>query len=127
MIQVTAAIIAKDGKFLIARKRVGALAGLWEFPGGKIEPGESPEECLRREIAEEFGMEIEVDEYLATSRYTYPHIAIELIGYLATYRGGELSLTDHDQVEWVNAEEMANYTFAPADIPLVEAVRGWES
>jgi 8-oxo-dGTP diphosphatase len=123
MIRVTAAIIEKDGRFLIARKRVGDLAGMWEFPGGKIEPGESPEECLKREIREEFGMEITVDQYLATSCYTYPHIAIELIGYLATYQRGELSLTDHDQIEWVRPSAMENYTFAPADLPLVAALQ----
>lgn len=122
MIRVAAAIIEKDGRYLIARKRVGALAGMWEFPGGKIEQGESPEECLKREIYEEFGMEITVEEYLVTSRYTYPHIAIELLGYHATYRRGGLSLTDHDRIEWVNPAEMVNYTFAPADLPLVSAL-----
>lgn len=123
MIRVTAAIIEKDGKFLIARKRVGALAGMWEFPGGKIEPGESPEECLKREILEEFGMEITVGQHLATSQYTYPHIAIELMGYHATYQSGELTLTDHDRIEWVTPTGMENYTFAPADLPLVSALQ----
>lgn len=123
MIRVTAAIIEKDGQFLIARKRVGALAGMWEFPGGKIEPGESPEECLQREIREEFGIEITVGSHLATSRYTYPHIAIELIGYHTTYQSGEIILTDHDRIAWVTPAEMKNYTFAPADLPIVSALQ----
>ena len=123
MIQVTAAIIEKDSKYLIARKKVGQLAGMWEFPGGKIEQGETPEECLRREIKEEFGIEIEVGQYLATSEYIYPHIAIELIGYLARYLAGELRLTDHDRIEWVTPTEMHDYNFAPADLPLVKALQ----
>jgi 8-oxo-dGTP diphosphatase len=123
MTRVTAAIIEKEGKYLIARKCVGALAGLWEFPGGKIEPGETPEMCLKREITEEFGIEIAVGEYLTTSFYTYPHIAIELLGYLATYQAGNMSLTDHDQVKWVTPLEMTHYSFAPADLPLVEALQ----
>lgn len=123
MIQVTAALIEKDGKYLIARKKEGHLAGMWEFPGGKIEPGETPEECLRREIDEEFGMQIGVGEYLATSCHTYPHISIELMGYLATFQGGEMRLTDHDKIEWVTHAEMEQYTFAPADLPLIDALQ----
>lgn len=123
MIQVTAALVEKDGKYLIARKKGGHLAGMWEFPGGKIEPGETPEECLRREIHEEFGMLIHVNEHLATSHYTYPHISIELMGYLASYQGGELFLKDHDQIKWVTPIEMDQYTFAPADLPLVQALQ----
>ncbi|MCK4258454.1 MAG: (deoxy)nucleoside triphosphate pyrophosphohydrolase [Halanaerobiales bacterium] len=122
MIRVTAAIISKDNKYLIARKKKGNLAGLWEFPGGKIEPNETPEECLQREIKEEFDIDITVDSYLATSRYTYPHAEIELIGYHATYIDGELKPIDHDLIEWVTPEEMAEYNFAPADLPLVEAL-----
>lgn len=122
MIQVTAAVIENEGRFLIARKKRGHLAGLWEFPGGKIEPDETPEECLTREIEEEFGIQIRIDQYLATSQYTYPHISIELIGYLASYLTGELNPTDHDRVEWVRVSEMKGYSFAPADLPLIEAL-----
>ncbi len=123
MIQVTAAIIRKDDKFLIARKKSGHLVGMWEFPGGKIEPNESAEECLKREIREEFGIEITIDTYLATSKYTYPHIEIELIGYLANYESGELKPIDHDLIEWVNPAEMDGYNFAPADLPLIKTLQ----
>lgn len=120
MIRVTAAIIEQAGKFLIARRKAGPLAHLWEFPGGKIEEGESPEQCLKREIFEEFGVEISVERYLTTSQYTYPHISIELMGFLALYQQGEFKLTDHDAILWVTPEEMREYDFAPADIPLCE-------
>lgn len=120
MVRVTAAIIEKDGKFLIARRKAGPLAQLWEFPGGKIEEGESPEECLKREILEEFGVEIGVERYLTTSQYTYPHISIQLMGFLALYQHGEFKLTDHDAILWVTPEEMREYDFAPADVPLYE-------
>ena len=123
MIQVTAAIIEAESRFLIARKKRGDLSGLWEFPGGKVEPGETAEECLVREIEEEFGIMIKIDQYLATSQYSYPHISIELIGYLASYLSGELNPTDHDRVEWVSVGEMNRYNFAPADLPLIQALQ----
>lgn len=122
MLKVTAALIKRDDKYLIARKRVGNLAGMWEFPGGKLEEGESLEECLKREIYEELGIEVQVDKYLTTSEYSYPDFSIELIGYLADYVSGEIKLTDHDRIEWVGPEEMVNYSFAPADLPLIEAL-----
>ena len=81
IIIVTAAIIKKDNKFLIAKRKEGHLANKWEFPGGKLEPNETPEDCLKRELSEEFGIETIIGKYVTKSIHEYPHIKIELIAY----------------------------------------------
>lgn len=121
MRQVTAAVIEKDGLILIAQRRAGdALAGKWEFPGGKLEPGETPEECLRRELREEFCIEARVGEFLCASRFEYKHLPIELLVYRAEHISGEFKLNDHARIEWVRRADLKNYDFASADLPAVE-------
>ncbi|MEZ4883596.1 MAG: 8-oxo-dGTP diphosphatase MutT [Chitinophagales bacterium] len=121
VIQVTAAILEKDGKILIAQRKVGdRLAGKWEFPGGKIEVGESPEICLQRELQEELGIETRIGYFLYQTDYQYPHIHIRLLAYKTFYLSGEFQLHDHAAIEWVTLQEMQNYDFAPADIPIVK-------
>ena len=89
MLKVAAAVIARDGLIMAARKRAGLhLAGYWEFPGGKIEPGETPEECLRRELWEEFGVRGEIGTFLGESTYSYGHNVVNLLGYFAIHREG---------------------------------------
>ena len=103
MTTVTFAIIEKDGKILIARRAaVQRLAGKWEFPGGKVEIGESPEECLKRELEEEFGIQAEVGEFITSNKHHYDHISIELLTFRVKYISGEFTLSDHDTIEWVN-------------------------
>lgn len=122
MIEVAAAIIEDtDGRILIARRRAGkSQAGLWEFPGGKIEAGESPEDCLRRELLEEMNIEIEPYAFFAVSEHAYETVTIRLIAYKAKMLGGTIRLSDHDEYRWVQAGELTQYLFAPADIPFVE-------
>lgn len=116
-------VIDDDGRVLVARRAPGeALEGKWEFPGGKLEPGESAEECLVREFREEFGVEIEVRGYVASSRFDYDHVSIELLGYEARHRSGEFSPTVHDRIEWVAPENMGSVDFAEADLPIVAAL-----
>ena len=120
MQQVTAAVIEKDGKILIARrKQKDPLGGKWEFPGGKLESGETPEACLNRELREELGIETRVEEFLCSSRFVYRHIAIELLTYRTSYVSGEITLNEHDRVEWVLPEELKDYYFSEADKPVV--------
>jgi 8-oxo-dGTP diphosphatase len=121
VVRVAAAVLTRaDGAVLIARRRAGkAHAGLWEFPGGKLEPGETPEACLVRELREEFGVEIAVGPHLATG-YDGP---IELLGYRARLAAGEPRLTDHDAIAWVAPGELSGYPMPPADLPIAEAVR----
>lgn len=121
MKQVTAAIIIKDGEVLIAKRPAGdRLAGKWEFPGGKVEDGESPEECLKRELAEELGIVASVGDFFARSIYRYEHGAIELLAYFADWFSGDMRLSAHDEVKWAAVTDLGRFNFAPADIPVVE-------
>ena len=123
MIKVTAAIIEREGVFLIARRSAGKhMAGKWEFPGGKIEPGETPEECLVRELKEEFDIDVKVENHVADSIYDYGEKVICLMGYRVTYICGDFLLRDHDKISWISIDEMGDYDFAPADIPLIHAL-----
>jgi|SRR5680860_618436 len=121
MKSVTAAIILKDDKILIAQRAPGEnLAGKWEFPGGKTEPGETPRECLKREIREELDVEIEVSDFFGESIYTYHSGTIKLMAFWCKWISGDFMLNVHSQIAWVNRQELDLYDFAPADIPLVE-------
>lgn len=124
MINVVAAILEKENKILIARKREGKpLAGYWEFPGGKIENGETPEEALIRELYEEMSIKIKVKKYVGESIYNYGEGKIvSLKGFMAKIEEGNIRLTDHDQYKWVTLKEIKNYKIAPADIPLIENI-----
>lgn len=120
MKEVTAAIILKENKILIAQRAPGEnLAGKWEFPGGKIESGESPQECLKREIREEFDVDIEVLDYFGESIYDYSSGTIKLIAFWCQWKAGDFILKVHSQIAWCNPKELDQYDFAPADIPLV--------
>lgn len=125
MKRVTASILIKDNSILIAKRKAGErLANFWEFPGGKIEDGESPEECLKRELKEELGIEVIVGNFFCESIYHYEHGTIQLLGYWTTWVSGEIRPKVHSEVKWVTPEELDQYIFAPADIPFVEKLRG---
>ena len=120
MIDVTAAILVKNGKVLIAkRKPEDKQPDKWEFPGGKIEAGESARECLKREMQEEFGIEVRVGKFLAESIYHYPDGSIRLLAYQAEWQAGDLALKDHADYAWAQCDRLAEFDFAPADLPFV--------
>jgi 8-oxo-dGTP diphosphatase len=120
MIDVTAAILTQAGRVLIARRKAGASrAGMWEFPGGKVRPGESPEECLTREIREELGLEIAVGKFFGASVHAYADRSIRLLAYWARIEAGALVLNDHAEVKWVRCDELGRFTFCAADLPFV--------
>ena len=125
IIKVVAAILQKEDKILIARKKQGKpLAGYFEFPGGKIEEGETPEESLIRELMEEMNIKIAVKEYIGESVYDYGNNkVISLLGYTAEIIDGEIKLSDHDIYEWGTLEQINNYKIAPADIPLINKLK----
>lgn len=122
-IRVVGAVFHDGERFLACRKKPGKpLEGHWEFPGGKIEPGETPEQALAREIREELNLIAEVGQKVTTTTYEYDFAKIELTTFYCTLVDGDLRLTDHDDTKWVTSTEAAHLTWAPADIPAVEAI-----
>jgi 8-oxo-dGTP diphosphatase len=121
MIRVTAAVLERDGKILIAKRKKGdRLGGKWEFPGGKLHPGEEPEACLRRELKEELDVDAEIGEFICSCKFRYFIVPLELLVYKARYLCGVVKLVDHDDVRWVLPSELADYDFAKADVKVVK-------
>lgn len=119
--QVTAAVIEKDGRILIAQRRKGsALGGKWEFPGGKIEPGETAEACLKRELREEFEIEAEIGKFIIESRFRYCLVPIELLAYRVKHISGDFKVNEHEEIRWVLPSDLSSYDFMPADEPIVK-------
>lgn len=117
---VTAAIIKREGKVLIARRTSGPRAGMWEFPGGKQEENESLESCLAREIREELGLEITVDRLYMTVEHTYPDIRVRLHCFFCGTRQAPGELTAHHEIKWVSPGELAEFRFPEADQRVAE-------
>lgn len=119
--KVVAAIIKDKDKILIAqRNSKDHLSGKWEFPGGKIEPGETPEECLVREIREELRVDVEIGSFYDDNIYGSEDQAIHLLFYWAEVMNGEVTPVVHDDVKWITIKELARFDFAPADISIVK-------
>ena len=118
---VVAAIMVEEGKVFIARRRKEKkLGGLWEFPGGKVEEGESPESGLRRELAEELGIDVTVGRYVGEAQCQYPHGAVQLKAYEVVWQKGCISLTDHDTFQWAPIKGLGDFEFTLADRPFVD-------
>jgi len=121
-IKVVCGIIYNDqNEILITRRKKGRHKGKWEFPGGKIEEGESPAKCLQREILEELTLDIrvEIEFYSHTHKYSNKLI-VNLLTYTATLIGGNLTLIDHDQFSWVQVEELEQFDWLEGDIPIIK-------
>ena len=120
MKDVTAAIVKKDGFVLICRRSPGQkLEGKWEFPGGKIDQGESPEECLRRELREELSVDSIIGAFFMESVFHYDNGAIRLLGYECELLSEEFELCVHSEAIWAPIRSLKDYDFAPADFPFV--------
>lgn len=129
-IPVTCAIIIYQNKILVAKRSVKmSQPGFWEFPGGKIENNESKEDCLKREIREELGLEITIKSKLTPCIYKYsPEKKVELFPFLCDWKSGELQVLEHEKVMWVGIEVLDNLNLAPADIPICkELSRNWQA
>lgn len=128
MITVVAALIKKNDKVLIAKRATGDLTVInkWEFPGGKVEPNESEEQALAREIKEEFELDIKVLKFLTNNIYKYPTKTVDLRLYECEYLFGEFKLHDHSEYQFVAINDILNYDLAPADIPLAKYLKGDE-
>ncbi len=127
VVQVAAGLILREGHYLIARRKAGThLGGLWEFPGGKCEPGESLQDCLHRELKEELGIAVTSPVHFRTIRHKYPEKTVELHFFRCTISQGEASALDCEEVRWVTPGELSDYEFPSADRPLIEALQGSE-
>ncbi len=126
IIDVISGVIEKDGKILIAQRGPGKrvyLEDKWEFPGGKIEAGETPEVCLARELREELGIETWIGALISDSEYTYPDFTVRLRAYHVTYLSGEFKLNVHQAIAWIGADELDAYNFVPAEGPIVQKLK----
>jgi ADP-ribose pyrophosphatase len=125
MIDVAAAVIEnREGRILIARRKAEiSLGGYWEFPGGRIEEGETAAVCVARELHEEMDVRIEAGDVLAETVHDYGTKVIHLIAVRAILLGGHIRLHDHDDIRWVTVTEMGDYLFAPADEAIVEKLQ----
>ena len=121
MKQVAAAIASQNGKVLVTRRAAGQkLAGFWEFPGGKLEPGEDVQTCIVRELEEELGVKSTAGEVITVSEYSYPGGAISLIAIEVSLHSSDFILTVHDEYAWKAPGELLELNLAPADIPIAK-------
>lgn len=124
MKDVAAGIIFNEGKILIGKRGKGEKSeGMWEFPGGKITPIETPEHAVERELMEELSLKVHVQDFFMESTYKYPYGEIRLHAYKCSCESREIALSVHSQVEWVDASDLLNYDFAPADVPIAEKIK----
>jgi len=122
-IKVVGAVIVRDGLILCAQRGpLGALPGMWEFPGGKIEPDETPHDALAREITEELECEVAVGELITTTSHEYDFGIVELTTFYCELLSGSPVLTEHAEVVWLPPTELTSLEWAPADIPAVEFI-----
>ena len=128
-IQVSCLLLFHQGKILATQRGAAMdLAGYWEFPGGKIESDESPEDSLVREINEELSIDIRICGALTPVLYAYPTKLIQLIPFLGTWQGGSLKLTEHAQSQWLGKEDLLSLNWASADLAIVQEVKAkWEN
>jgi len=125
MQKVTAAVIERDGRILIGRRRADdRFGGFWEFPGGKLEPGEAPTDGLRRELREELGVDATVGRFLGSYPYRSSLLSIELLAFRVAIGESEPLPLEHDEILWALPEDLAAFAFTEPDKPLAEILAG---
>ena len=125
-VEVVAAIIRKGDKIFATQRGYGDFKDWWEFPGGKIEAGESPEAALAREIREELSAEISVDRFVCTVEHDYPKFHLTMHCYLCTLASEALHLNEHEAAKWLSFDELDSVMWLPADVKVIEKVKGKE-
>lgn len=118
-VRVVAAIIIENGKVFATQRGYGEFKDGWEFPGGKIEPGETPEEAIVREIKEELDTEVEVIELLDTVEYDYPNFHLSMGCFICKIKSGDLVLKEHEAAKWLTKDTLGSLEWIPADMGLV--------
>ena len=124
-IRVVAAIIIHEDKVFATQRGYGEFKGGWEFPGGKIEEGETPQEALVREIKEELNVEIEIRELLDVVEYDYPNFHLSMDCFICKIKSGELVLNEHEAAKWLTKETLDSVEWLPADLGFIEKINGW--
>ena len=122
-INVAAAVIVSGERFFATQRGYGAWKDYWEFPGGKIEPGETPEEALRREILEELDTKVSVGEKITTIEYDYPEFHLSMECFLARVTEGSLVLKEHEAARWLEKSELDSVKWLPADQTIIELLK----
>ncbi len=122
-IHVSAAIIMKDNKIFVTQRGYGEFKNWWEFPGGKIEEGETPEECLKREIKEELKADINIDKYLCTVEYDYPNFHLKMECFICSLIDGHLELVEAEDAKFITKDQLDNIDFLPADLLVVKELK----
>ena len=119
-IEVVAAIIHQGGRILATQRGYGDYKGWWEFPGGKMEPGETQEQAIRREIAEELNVQIRVERKVCTVEYDYPQFHLLMHCFWCSMAGGELELKEHESAQWLKRSQWESVEWLPADVLVIE-------
>jgi 8-oxo-dGTP diphosphatase len=124
MQKVTAAIIIRNNMYLIAKRKTGgSLSGKWEFPGGKVEPGETPEQGLVREIDEEFGVAVKVGKFVGSHKFNNEEKEYELLAYYCEILSGEITLNVHEDMKWISIREFDDFDFAESDKEILRILK----
>jgi len=122
-IKVVCGLIYDKGKVLICRRKPEKTLGeFWEFPGGKVEQGESYKDCLKRELHEELGMSVKILKHFKTVHHNYGKFNIELISFVCNFKSCSYEMIDHDMYEWMHPVDLLKWELAPADIPIAEVL-----
>lgn len=124
-VRVVAAIIIENGKVFATQRGYGEFKDGWEFPGGKIEPGETPEEAIVREIKEELDTEVEVIELLDTVEYDYPNFHLSMGCFICKIKSGDLVLKEHEAAKWLTKDTLGSVEWLPADMGLVGEIENY--
>ena len=122
-IEVAAAVIVRDGRIFATQRGYGEYKDWWEFPGGKIEPGETPQQALVREIREELAAGIAVGSLVRTVEWDYPGFHLTMHCFLSSITQGEIELVEHEAMKWLTRDELDTVDWLPADIEVVEALK----
>ena len=121
-IEVVAGIIKDGDKIFATQRGYGEFKDGWEFPGGKMEPGETPQQALARELKEELTVDVNVGDFLCTVDYDYPTFHLTMHCFYCSLSGGELTLLEHEAAKWLNMSELHTVNWLPADVEVVKAL-----